>query len=935
MKTKFFSFLVFSLITTGLFAQKGTLRGKIIDAENGETLIGAAVAIEGTTTGTITDFDGNYSIELDPGTYNVTYSFISYEKKKITQVEIKDGEVTIVDVNLGQADLQLDEIVVSAKANKSTETAVMVMQRKSGQIMDGISAQQISRLGDSNAAAALKRVTGVSVQSGKYVFVRGLGDRYTKTTLNNAEIPALDPEKNTVQMDIFPSNIIENIVVKKSFSPEMPGESTGGQVDIRTKDFPEKLTLHLSTSWEYNTLASMNDEFISYDGGKYDWLGLDGGQRAIPGQAQQMIDNMSSRDAEQISIASGYSYSELNNFSTAFDTRVFPKAESSFLNHSYKFALGNQTKLFNKALGFNLALSYSNSFDYYGDGNANLYSDAIPSAIKTLTDRVGSKDIKLTALANLNYKLSNNHKVGIRMLRNQSGSQTARYRYGILNYESSETETQERSLSYLDRNFTSGQIHGKHVIPGWNNTTITWLSSYTMMTQDEPDTRFFINLYEQELGYKFKTNNLPLRLYRDMEELNFDNKLDIEIPTKLFGQKAKIKLGGAYLFKDRDAGQNKVELTQLGNTIYNGAHNLEGNLTTFLTENVISDTNPLGFYYTIDPQNDKIQSYQAKSRVTSGYGMLDFHIGENLRMITGARFEYTYISVANMLAPNESDYSEGEIDQTNLLPTLALTFTPIDNMNLRIGASQTISRPVFREISPQSFFDYKLGMSFTGNPDLEACMVTNVDFRWEYFFDRSEMVALSGFYKAFDKPIETRLDPATQNFEVLYFNSENATIYGLEAELRANLDFIDLLQHFSLGGNLTLVKSSVDLTEQEQQDRDEETRPMVGQAPYVVNAYLGYDNPEIKLNANLGFNISGKKLFLITQRATPYVYESPMPSLNFNISKGFGERFNVEFSVNNILNPDYEAYYDYDEKLYNLRYSEGITFGLSVKYLID
>ncbi len=937
MKTRnIILFLFLMIFVSPVFAQKGTLRGKIIDEENGETLIGAAVKIVETTTGTITDFDGNYSIELEPGTYAVEYSFISYETKKITDVEIKPGEVTIVNVNLGQAELQIEEVVVSAQAEKSTETAVMVMQRKSGKILDGISAQQISRLGDSNAAAALKRVTGISVQGGKYVYVRGLSDRYTKTLLNNAEIPALDPKKNTVQMDIFPSNIIENIVVNKTFTPDMPGESTGGLVDIATTDFPEKFTLQFSTSWEYNTQATFNDEFISYENGKYDWIGMDGGQRDIPDVAREMIDNMDEKGPYVDIIGETfYSPEELETFSQSFNKNVYPVEENAFFNHSHKFSIGNQTKLFGKALGYNVSLSYSSKFNYYNNGDVNVYSDSVPSANKKLSDRLGANDIKATGLVNLNYKLSNNHKIGIRALRNQSGSQVARYSYGEFNYESGEF-VQERSLSYLDRNFTLGQLHGKHVFSKLNNATISWLSSFTYMTQDEPDTRFFNNLYnidcEGNYDYYFKTNVAPLRLYRDMGETNIDNKIDFVLPFQMFSNNSKLKIGGAHLTKMREAKQNQMTLKnydQFGNA-YIGNHQLDGNLDQFLTEYIPAPQDGrTGVYYISDKFNDESNSYTADQTVLSGYAMLDFLPVDKLRIVTGLRLEYSDIFVENL-----TKNKKGGNEQLDFLPALNFTYTLIENMNLRLAMSQTIARPVFREISPQSFYDYKLGQRFTGDPDLKITKISNLDFRWEYFYDRGEMIALSGFYKSFENPIETRLDPSTQNFELLYFNSDRAEVYGIEGELRMKLDFMPFLQHFSLGGNFTLVKSVVDLSEAEMQYRDAETRTMTGQAPYVVNAYLGYDNIELGLNANLGFNVAGRKLIVMTKQATPYIYEEPRPSLNFNIGKSLGQYLNVEFSVENILDSDYEAVYDYDDPIYRLRYSEGITYGLSLKYLI-
>jgi len=268
------------------YSQKGFLRGKIIDEKTGEELIGATVLVTGTTNGTTTDFDGNYSLELEEGTYNITFSYISYQTQNYPAVKINADDVTLLNIQLGEAQVALDAVQVVGRASRKTEAALQVLQRRSSVVLDGISAQQISRLGDSDAAGALKRVTGVSVEGGKYIYVRGLSDRYSMTTLNGAEIPGLDPNRNTVQLDLFPSNILENMVIHKTFSPDLPASFTGGHVDIMTKDFPEKYTLQFSASYEYNPTSHFNPNYLTYEGGRYDWLGIDDGTRSIPSEAK-------------------------------------------------------------------------------------------------------------------------------------------------------------------------------------------------------------------------------------------------------------------------------------------------------------------------------------------------------------------------------------------------------------------------------------------------------------------------------------------------------------------------------------------------------------------------------------------------------------------------------------------------------------------------
>src|SRR6056297_1587332 len=463
----------FIFLTASSFAQKGTLRGKIIDKGTGETLIGATIMVEGTTNGTISDFDGNYSLTLNPGTYKIRVSFVSYEKKLFEDINIKPGKVTILNVNLGKSETQIGEVVVTARARQRTENAMQIMQKKSARLMDGISFEKISKLGDSNAAQALKRVTGVSVEGGKYVYVRGLSDRYTKITLNESSIPGLDPEKNTVQMDIFPSNIIENILINKTFSPDMPGESTGGHVDIVTKDFPEKFTFQFSTSIGYNPQANLNNDFLSYNGSNTDIWGFDNGKRSIPTVAQEALNYMVENDLGGINPATGYSIDEMNKISDSFSKEMEPIKEKSLINHSHKLSLGNQTKIFGKSLGYNFALSYSRKYEYYDDGIYNSMQESdIPDPLKSTEDIKGTEKVMLSGLLNLNYKLSNNHKVGLRFLKNQSGTQAARYREGTFNYEGPDVLTQDRTLAYLERALNSYQLHGKHVLPNFNNTII-------------------------------------------------------------------------------------------------------------------------------------------------------------------------------------------------------------------------------------------------------------------------------------------------------------------------------------------------------------------------------------------------------------------------------------------------------------------------------
>ena len=264
--------ILFSIVSLGAVGQQGIIRGSVLDGETGEALIGATVVVAGTSTGAATDLDGKFELRLDPGTYTLQVSSISYQTITIEDVEVIANEVNLLEnIPLGTDVTELEEVVVTAEVIQTSEAALLTVKKKAPNLMDGISAQTFRQIGDGDAASAIKRVPGVSIEGGKYVFVRGLGDRYTKSILNGMDIPGLDPDRNTRQMDIFPTNVIDNIIVVKSFTADLPADFTGGIVDIQLKDFPEEKNLSASASFGYNPSMHFKSDFLTYDVSKTVW----------------------------------------------------------------------------------------------------------------------------------------------------------------------------------------------------------------------------------------------------------------------------------------------------------------------------------------------------------------------------------------------------------------------------------------------------------------------------------------------------------------------------------------------------------------------------------------------------------------------------------------------------------------------------------------
>ncbi|WP_179223059.1 TonB-dependent receptor [Pontibacter ummariensis] len=939
-----------SLTVSVAFAQSGTIRGQLTSSETGEELIGATVVIKGTSNGTATDLDGKFNLtNIKPGTYEVQASYISYEPKTVTGVVVKENEVTVLNIPLGAATTKLKEVVIEGRAIKSSENNLRNTQKKAAVVMDGVSAEQFSRSGDSDAAAALTRVTGISLEGSKYVYVRGLGDRYVKTSLNGAEVPGLDPNRNTVQMDLFPSNLLDNLTVSKTFTPDMPGSFSGGFVNITTKDFPDRFTMQFSTSVGYNDQASLNGKFLSSNKGELDWLGFDNGTRAVPDEVNYTVPFASftnKQDAERIDEAT-----------KAFNTEMGPVRRTAPLNHSHSFSLGNQTEVFGRQLGYVVGLSYQRNYSYYDNGTFGLWELNSVGAEglnnnSLFEDERGVEEVSLGFLANFAYKLNSNNKVSLNLIRNQSGNNSSRFLFGTFPATSGVYDDraifQSRALHYTQRALSSAQLKGEHVLPGFKNSKIDWLTSFTLSQQDEPDLRFFANDYYvngTDTTYRIQpaAYTLPARFFRNLDETNLDVKVNIETPFTIWnGLEAKTKFGAAALVKDRKFRENIYRYR------FNDGYGYNGSIENFFAPANLgvvarpSDAESGGIYrYGVYLQDgsQRTNNYDGEEAIYAGYGMIDLPLSEKLRLVTGARVEVTDIFVESF---NKS-LEPGELNQIDLLPSVNATYSLTEKMNLRAGYSRTLARPNFREIAPYTSFDFIGEPAFTGNADLERTTIDNFDARWEWYPSLGEFFGVSAFYKNFQNPIERTINTLAQNNEIFIQNVDNAKVYGLEFEVNKRLSFISSrLDNFIVSSNLSLIKSEVSIKPLELEqiravrpDADD-TRPLFGQSPFVANASLTYQNDLLGFVATANYNVFGDRISAISVGGTPNIYERSRPIASLVVSKRLGDSFTAKVSADNIFNPDFVNSHEYNgqEYIYS-SYKQGRTFVVGITYLVN
>jgi len=969
--------LILCFFTTVISAQEmGTIRGTATDSTSGEPLMFATVLVKGTNpaVGAQTDLDGNYELSVPEGTYDIEFSYVGYTTQVVQNVEVNANEVTILDLLMYEESQTLQEVVVQAQRIDRTENALLALQRKAVTIQDGISAQEISRYGSNNAAESMKRVTGASVVGGRYVVVRGLGDRYSSAQLNGQPLPSTDPYRNSTQLDLIPANLLDNIIASKTFTPDQPGNFTGGNVDIKTKSFPERFTLSASVGFTYNTQSSLIDDFITQPGGNTDWLGYDDGTRAIPSYLEdpKVREAMNSRlffsEARNDRERTGDALI-LDESVRSLNPNMTPVRESNFMDHSAALSIGNQFKIGNNPLGVLVGVNYRRSYNYYENGAARFFefrsAENQPPTLRSfydLNDTRGVDNPTVGGLLNLSYKFLGSQKISFNALYNHDAEIIGRSLFGPFLGKLSAGQAQDRTMHFIERDLRSFQLNGEHVF-GQSGIQFDWGASYVRTAQEEPDLRIFPNIVQNPESenpiYTIDPAEFPLpaHFWRDLTDEQYLAKADLTIPFAQNRSKAnEIKIGFQHQTKDRSFGESLFNYNpspyadplngDFNRYFQDGNIGLVGYLTRRLE--VVDDcpdgpgkcNNAIGVYSSYSGISSLENSYNGEETITAAYGMATYDL-DQLKIIAGARVEKTIINVASL----DTTETRGEIDQVNVLPSVNLIYRLNDKMNLRSSFTQTLARPNMREMAPFSSFDFGSGIRITGNFDLELTTVDNYDLRWEWFPNAGELLAVSFYYKNFTNPIVTKFLPIANNPERTFDNVDQGIVYGAEFELRKRLDFIaPFLSNFKFSTNLSLIRSKVDIPGDPNDPTSElgqialfnpekgDSRPFPGQSDILFNASLNYTNPDAGFSAFLSYNYFSERLASIGQGPIPDFFEQPRPQLDFTVQKNF-DPISVKLTLGNLLNPDTEILQTLSGEDFILTdFRNGRTIGLTFSY---
>ena len=945
---KISNLIVFLLFVTSAFSQdyKGTestdnyvadatitnnidensiITGTVIEESTGKPLPGVLVAIIGTKFSTLTDAQGKFYFRKMPaGQYILEFSLFSFSTKVVDEVVVVDKEATVLNVSLAEMNGVLDEVVIkTVKAKTESVQSLLTMQKNSIRVSDGISAESIKRTPDRTTSDVLRRISGTSIQDNKFVIVRGLNDRYNTTYLNGSPLPSTEPDKKAFSFDIFPANMLDNLVINKTASPDLPGEFAGGIIEINTKSTPEKDFQSITVGAGYNTITTNKTKFQANDI-----------KTGLPSYFPNSADFIALQ-----SLKTETSIQQIATLAKTYQTDWSVDEGKFDPNTNFQFTLGRYFK-FNDTQSLGLLASATNNVtNVFGEGSLKEYET--PGDLrKSFNNNNYRKQKLLGAIVNLSLKLNTNNRFSFKNLYSITSESRFTDRLGTKNITDAEpTMSSSTNRLFTENKIYTGQLIGEHFLPE-SKIKIGWVGSYSNVQREVPSERR--NTYDY-IQYSDGTQSVPTAPFAgnnvgldnpgsiftsNNNESIFSSKIDISKKLEFSDNfSADIKIGGITQSRNR-----KFQARQLGyvpfsgrvngvnwsqDNTFNGAIATLPNATIFNSANMgILSTSPTNLSgLTLFEGTKGSDYYDAESNLDAGYLMID-NVFNKWRIIWGARIEnysQNLNSIDEAVLPVVVDDT-----QLDILPSFNLIYSLNKKQNLRMSGSKTLNRPEFRELAPFLFYDFDTRFNTSGNPNLKITDIYNADLRYEYFLGKGQMLSVSTFYKNFKNPIELQ---ALANNSNVYQNASSGTNYGVELEFRLLAStlfgakenkFLDDLTIFS---NLAVIRSEVDISNL---TPTAVKTPLQGQSPYVFNAGLQYINKEAGWSFAANTNRVGDRITIhgnqTTGNTAPAFWEKSRTFLDFQIAKNLlKNKIELKLNVRNALAQDlvfYQNNYD-------------------------
>ncbi len=878
----------------------GRVVGRVLEEGSGAPIAGAQVNLVGYPVRGVSAIDGRYTLlNVPAGTVSLSVRAVGYSPKTVEGVVVPEGAGVAQDVTLAAQTVQLTEITVQAVAERGTVDAALEEQRTSNNVVNAVTAQQISRSPDSDASQAVQRVSGVTVQDGRYVFVRGLGERYTTTSLNGSRIPSPEPERRVVPLDLFPSNLLDGITTTKTFTPDQPGDFSGGQVDLRTREFPLRRVFTLGLSTGYNSAVTARAVPRPPTVGA-EWLGYAGGERDLPPSARSAGDLTGLTPAQVSGI--------IGDFRNAWSAHTGEPGPNSSVSAS----LGGEDPILGLPVGYIAAFSYAASQEARrdeerarGDVGATPGTAVPQNRYRGSTTTAG---VLWGGMLDFTARIGATTKLHASNTYSRSADNTATRLLGFS--EEFNIDVDVTRLGFTERSVRSNQLSGEHLL-GLRHE-VQWAVTSNAVRRYEPDRSDLIYDVSPGRNAWFGFGRSGVRTFSDLHE----SGLELAGSWRLHlgaARQASVKVGGTWRRIERQADARAFNIIN---------QNLSDTERSVPAEQIFSRPNDLTMI-----ADAQVGRYDADDRVAAGFAQLELPLSGRLRLVGGARVEHWTLD----LATRRTDGTLYPVtrNNTDVLPALALAYRLTPRQNLRLSASQTLSRPEYRELAFVTTRDIAGGLDAYGNPGLRRALIQNYDLRWEFYPNAGEVVSVALFAKRFRDPIERILVGATGATVNTFVNAEGASNYGLELELRRNLGLVaPALLPFTVFANATLMHSEITPGNDSLSSLASASRPMVGQAAYVVNAGLGYSSATGRFSATLLYNVVGRRIQEAATVGLPDAYEEPRHVVDLSMRFPLAGTLAGKLDAKNLLDSPYRVS---QGDVTRLRYRTGrqLAFGLS------
>jgi hypothetical protein len=909
LPTRFLLLLSLSVIFTArLSAQEtGRIVGRVVEAQQGAPVAGATVEVIGADQRTVTALDGRYVLERVPaGPVSLRARMIGYGPKVVSGVGVPPGGSVAQDIALATEVVQLEEIAVTAEAERGTVNRALDEQRNAPNIVSSVTAEQIRKSPDGDAGQAVQRVSGVTVQDGRYVFVRGLGERYTTTSLNGARVPSPEPERKVVPLDLFPAGLLEGITTSKTFTPDQSGDFSGAAVNLKTREFPANRVVTFSASAGLNTAVTGKQLGRAPRVGS-EWLGFAGSERDLPSPLVG------------VTSLAGRSRGEINGMIGSFRNAWSPRFGDGPANGGFGATVGGEDPVFGQPIGYIGSFTYSNGQEVRGDETRALVQvtgDGLQPINQARGETVRNS-VLWGGILNLTSRLGAGTKLSVNNTYNRSADNEATELAG--ENEEFDTDLDITRLTFIERTVRSHQLTGEHLLA--ERHLMDWSLSASKVTRNEPDRSdvAYITRIDPVTGVStpiawFGGPRSATRTFSALDERSYEGALNYRLFLGSASNPITLKMGGAYRAVDRDADSRAYDITNRSlspadralppEQIFAGPFAQDGRLSLFVSA--------FG------------GQYDARDRLGAGYAQVEMPLSARLRLIGGARVEHWDLEL-NSLSPQGVPAGVTR-NNTDVLPALSLNYQLTETQIVRLSGSQTLSRPEYREIANTSSFEPIGGLITFGNPDLQRALIQNYDARWEWYPRAGEVFSVGVFAKRFKEPIERTFVATTGALANSFVNAEKADNYGIELELRKSLDFLSpALTPLTLFANTTWMQSDITPASQVLTNAN---RPMVGQAEYVVNGGLTYAGPG-GLNATALYNVVGPRILEAGARPFPDSYEQARHVVDLSVQVPVVASTSIRFDAKNLLDSPYRV----DQGgVTRLRYQTGRVFSFGASW---